>query len=182
MTLEEFLKIDWHRGNTVRLTNGKEYPVKKVRKHWLLLYSVEYSSFFIVNHLYIDCRTSDASVPTRGELIRAQEAERQKAIAEGRPVPEFPPIPGVPVSVKKSKAAKAEPVQTAAPAKPAAPVKPTMSTEPVKPATPAAISSDTQSQPRAAETVAAAPAKPKRKRIIIRKPVAVERVTPHTRE
>ena len=75
MTLEEFLKIDWHRGNTVRLTNGKEYPVKKVRKHWLLLYSVEYSSFFIVNHLYIDCRTSDASVPTRGELIRAQEAE-----------------------------------------------------------------------------------------------------------
>lgn len=167
MTLEEFLKIDWHRGNTVRLTNGKEYPVKKVRKHWLLLYSVEYSSFFIVNHLYIDCRTSDASVPTRGELIRAQEAERQKAIAEGRPVPEFPPIPGVPVSVKKSKAAKAEPVQTAAPAKPAAP---------------AATSSDTQSQPRAAETVAAAPAKPKRKRIIIRKPVAVEKVTPHIRE
>lgn len=167
MTLEEFLKIDWHRGNTVRLTNGKEYPVKKVRKHWLLLYSVEYSSFFIVNHLYIDCRTSDASVPTRGELIRAQEAERQKAIAEGRPVPEFPPIPGVPVSVKKSKAAKAEPVQTAAPA---------------KPATPAATSSDIQSQPRAAETVAAAPAKPKRKRIIIRKPVAVEKVTPHTRE
>lgn len=167
MTLEEFLKIDWHRGNTVRLTNGKEYPVKKVRKHWLLLYSVEYSSFFIVNHLYIDCRTSDASVPTRGELIRAQEAERQKAIAEGRPVPEFPPIPGVPVSVKKAKAAKAEPVQTAAPAKPAAP---------------AATSSDTQSQPRAAETVAAAPAKPKRKRIIIRKPVAVEKVTPHIRE
>lgn len=167
MTLEEFLKIDWYRGNTVRLTNGKEYPVKKVRKHWLLLYSVEYSSFFIVNHLYIDCRTSDASVPTRGELIRAQEAERQKAIAEGRPVPEFPPIPGVPVSVKKAKAAKAEPVQTAAPAKPAAP---------------AATSSDTQSQPRAAETVAAAPAKPKRKRIIIRKPVAVEKVTPHIRE
>lgn len=167
MTLEEFLKIDWHRGNTVRLTNGKEYPVKKVRKHWLLLYSVEYSSFFIVNHLYIDCRTSDASVPTRGELIRVQEAERQKAIAEGRPVPEFPPIPGVPVSVKKAKAAKAEPVQTAAPAKPAAP---------------AATSSDTQSQPRAAETVAAAPAKPKRKRIIIRKPVAVEKVTPHIRE
>lgn len=167
MTLEEFLKIDWHRGNTVRLTNGKEYPVKKVRKHWLLLYSVEYSSFFIVNHLYIDCRTSDASVPTRGELIRAQEAEKQKAIAEGRPVPEFPPIPGVPVSVKKAKAAKAEPVQTAAPAKPAAP---------------AATSSDTQSQPRAAETVAAAPAKPKRKRIIIRKPVAVEKVTPHIRE
>lgn len=60
MTQEQFNSIDWHRGNAVRLTNGKEYPVAKVRnKTRLLLYSAEYESYFIADYRIVEERTSD---------------------------------------------------------------------------------------------------------------------------
>lgn len=59
MTQEEYEATNWHRGNVVRLTNGKEYPVKKVKKRYLLLYSYEYCAYFLADYMIIDCRTSD---------------------------------------------------------------------------------------------------------------------------
>lgn len=59
MTQEEYFNTDWHRGNAVRLNNGKEYPVKKVKKRFLLLYSEEYDSYFVADHNIIVERTSD---------------------------------------------------------------------------------------------------------------------------
>ena len=47
MSQEEYNNIDWQRGNIVRLTNGKEYPVKKPKKKYLLLYSAEHESYFV---------------------------------------------------------------------------------------------------------------------------------------
>ena len=39
MTIKEFVDTNWHRGNVVRLKNGKEYLVKGTKGHgrWLLL-------------------------------------------------------------------------------------------------------------------------------------------------
>lgn len=33
MTLEEFNSTNWHRGNVVKLNNGKEYLVKGIKSH-----------------------------------------------------------------------------------------------------------------------------------------------------
>ena len=63
MTQDEYNKIDWQRGNVVRLTNGKEYPVKKPKKKYLLLYSAEHESYFVANCDIIECRTSDNVEP-----------------------------------------------------------------------------------------------------------------------
>lgn len=60
MTQEEYFSIDWKRGNMVRLTNGKEYMVRAVKKKCLLLHSDEHYAYFVVDHRIIDCRTSDA--------------------------------------------------------------------------------------------------------------------------
>lgn len=60
MTQEEYFSIDWKRGNMVRLTNGKEYMVRAVKKKCLLLHSNEYYAYFVVDYRIIDCRTSDA--------------------------------------------------------------------------------------------------------------------------
>lgn len=59
MTQEEYLNIDWHRGNTVRLSNGNEYPVKSVKKKLLVLYSDEYEKYFTADYRIIESRTSD---------------------------------------------------------------------------------------------------------------------------
>lgn len=59
MTQEDYFNIDWHRGNIVRLTNGKEYSVRKVFKKYLLLYSEEYDAYFIADNRIIDARVSD---------------------------------------------------------------------------------------------------------------------------
>ena len=221
MTVEEFNQINWHRGNIVRLTNGKEYPVKKTRKNWLILYSVEYHQFFIVNHTYVAERVSDNVLPTRGEMIREREAEIQKAIDEGRPIPDLPPIPGVYIqsdastrlrkredkeSVKAKAAIKAKAMAMAkAQESPYGyqrsasyntenfnPFQKNGDSDKKRPYTRVASSDDNNRPYSRVESTDcnepivnaqsgedSAPAKPKRKRIVMRKPVvAVERVTP----
>lgn len=63
MTQEEYNSTDWNRGNRVRLTNGKEYLVRRQKKRYLILYSAEYDAFFIADHHIIVCRTCDAVEP-----------------------------------------------------------------------------------------------------------------------
>lgn len=63
MTQEEYNSTDWNRGNRVRLTNGKEYLVRRQKKRFLILYSAEYDAFFIADHHIIVCRTSDFIEP-----------------------------------------------------------------------------------------------------------------------
>lgn len=78
MTLQEFNEIDWHRGNVVKLQNGKEYLVKGTKGHdrWLLLYSEEYDKCFLADYRIVDCRTSDYEEPEEVYL----EMKRQKQV------------------------------------------------------------------------------------------------------
>ena len=59
MTESEFNNIPWQYGNTARLTNGKEYKVKRKKKRYLLLYSHEYHAYFVADHRITVERTSD---------------------------------------------------------------------------------------------------------------------------
>lgn len=59
MTIEEYNNIVWQHGNRVRLSNGKEYPVMRQKKRYLLLLSVEYMAYFVASYQIIQCRTSD---------------------------------------------------------------------------------------------------------------------------
>ena len=81
MTQEEFDGIIWNRGNTVKLTNGKEYYVKGVKKKYLLLYSEEYEAYFVVDHRIIDCRTSDYIEPYVPKSKVEEEPQAPKAEA-----------------------------------------------------------------------------------------------------
>lgn len=93
MTIEEFFSTDWHRGNRVRLLNGKDYPVKKVKKKYLLLWSEEYEAYFVVDHRIIDCRTSDfidttPKKPKEPKTEGASEYERiLTSVKEVKPAP-----------------------------------------------------------------------------------------------
>ena len=92
MTIDEFFKTDWHRGNEVRLTNGKEYFVKGKKGYgrYLLLYSAEYDANFIADHNIVECRTSDYIEPEevylekkrqkQAEAEAQREAERQERL------------------------------------------------------------------------------------------------------
>lgn len=92
MTQEEFNAINWHRGNVVRLNNGKEYLVKGTKGHnrFLLLYSHEFDSSFVADYRIVDCRTSDYEEPVevylemkrqkQAEAEAKREAERQEAL------------------------------------------------------------------------------------------------------
>ena len=94
MTLQEFNEINWHRGNVVRLKNGKEYLVKGTKGHgrWLLLYSEEYDAKFVADYRIVDCRTSDYEEPEevylekkrkhQEEAAAKREAERQEYLRE----------------------------------------------------------------------------------------------------
>ena len=87
MTQEEFQAIDWHRGNQVRLTNGKEYPVKKICKRFLLLYTEEYNQFFIADYHIIDCRTSDAvDLTPKKSATKSKPVDKKVAAEEQKPV------------------------------------------------------------------------------------------------
>lgn len=81
MTQEEFNNINWHRGNVVRLENGKEYLVKGTKGHgrWLLLFSEEYGKCFVADHNIVVCRTSDYEEPEEVylEMKRQKQAEDQ---------------------------------------------------------------------------------------------------------
>lgn len=90
MTLKEFVDTNWHRGNIVRLKNGKEYIVKGTKGHgrWLLLYSEEFDAKFVADYRIVDCRTSDYEEPKEvylekkrkhhEEAAAKREAERQE--------------------------------------------------------------------------------------------------------
>ena len=90
MTLKKFVDTNWHRGNVVRLKNGKEYLVKGTKGHgrWLLLYSEEFDAKFVADYRIVDCRTSDYEEPEevylekkrkhQEEAAAKREAERQE--------------------------------------------------------------------------------------------------------
>lgn len=92
ITQSEFNTTDWHRGNVVRLDNGKEYLVKCVKGHgrYILCYSSEYDAYFVADHRIVDCRTSDYEEPIevylehkrlkREAALAKQEAERQERL------------------------------------------------------------------------------------------------------
>ncbi len=88
MTLEEYKNIDWHRGNSVRLNNGKEYLVKKVKHNYLLLWTDEYEKHFIVDYRIIECRTSDYIDDTPKHSDETQKEPAPSAAAT--PAPEAP--------------------------------------------------------------------------------------------
>ena len=92
MTQEEYNNIDWQRGNVVRLSNGKEYPVKKPKKKYLLLYSAEHESYFVANCDIIDCRTSDNVEPYPEKKTAEVKPEAKPAPAQ-EPAPEPAPAP-----------------------------------------------------------------------------------------
>lgn len=84
MTQEQFNSIEWHRGNAVRLTNGKEYPVAKVRNNTrLILYSAEYESYFIADYRIVEERTSDFvdDAPKKQKQQNVQGTETKDAMA-----------------------------------------------------------------------------------------------------
>lgn len=105
MTQEEYNSIDWQRGNVVRLTNGKEYPVKKPKKRYLLLYSAEHESYFVANCDIIDCRTSDNVEPFPEKKHAEVKPEAKTAPAqEPAPVVEAKPEPApAPAPVAEAK-------------------------------------------------------------------------------
>ena len=92
MTIEEYYKTNWHRGNEVKLNNGKVYLVKGTKGHrkFLLLYSAEYDANFVADYRIIDCRTSDYEEPEevylekkrqkQAEAEALREAERQERL------------------------------------------------------------------------------------------------------
>jgi len=59
MSEQEFNSIPWQYGNKVRLSNGKEYTVKKKKKRYILLYSEEYKAYFVADYRITVERTSD---------------------------------------------------------------------------------------------------------------------------
>ncbi len=85
MTREEYLSIDWKRGNIVKLTNGKEYVVRAVKKKCLLLHSDEFYSYFVADHRIIDCRTSDATEIKKEERPDQYRPKQQYRTQQYRP-------------------------------------------------------------------------------------------------
>jgi hypothetical protein len=83
MTIKEFYETNWHRGNEVRLNNGKEYLVKGTKGHgrFLLLFSEEYEKCFIADYKIVDCRTSDYEEPEEVYLEK-KRLEREAAEAQ----------------------------------------------------------------------------------------------------
>ena len=79
MTIEEYYKTNWHRGNEVKLSNGKVYLVKGTKGHrkFLLLYSAEYDANFVADYRIIDCRTSDYEEPE--EVYLEKKRQKQEA-------------------------------------------------------------------------------------------------------
>ena len=87
MTQEEYKAIDWHRGNRVRLNNGKEYKVSGVKKKVLVLKSEEYDTHFFADYRIIVERTSDYIDPE--ERVKEPVAPvRPKRYGEPKPVVE----------------------------------------------------------------------------------------------
>lgn len=109
MTSEEYYSTDWERGNMVRLTNGKEYPVKKPKKHVLLLYSAEYEAYFVANYKIIECRTSDNVEPypekksAHNEKSAHNAHQESAAVTEVTPAETIPTVEATPAPVSEAK-------------------------------------------------------------------------------
>lgn len=103
MTSEEYYSTDWERGNMVRLTNGKEYPVKKPKKHVLLLYSAEYEAYFVANYKIIECRTSDNVEPYPEKKSAHNAHQESAAVAEVTPAETAPTVEATPAPVPEAK-------------------------------------------------------------------------------
>lgn len=117
MTQEEYNSIDWNRGNTVRLDNGKEYYVKGVKKRFLLLYSEEYDSYFVSDHRIIESRTSDYIEPYEEKVKPVEEPKPATKTATKKDNPAMPEKKIVIVQEPEAKQiAKAEPVAKVEPA------------------------------------------------------------------
>lgn len=163
MTQEEYYSTDWHRGNTVKLENGKEYPVKKVKKHCLVLFSEEYEKFFVADYRIVDCRTSDFIDDTPKMPKTPKVEETNEATAADSSVKVVADVN--PASAPKEEKAKAVPKEKKAKAaeKPKAP-------EPVVKVSEKVVEVKPAEEVQAAS--ADAPVKKKRKRVIITRTVA----------
>lgn len=126
MTIKEFVDTNWHRGNVVRLKNGKEYLVKGTKGHgrWLLLYSEEYDAKFVADYRIVDCRTSDYEEPE--EVYLEKKRKHQEALARKAAK-----------ANKQPESKKAEDVKPKAETKPIEKSKPVVKAEPIVTAEPA---------------------------------------------
>lgn len=109
MTQEEFNSIDWHRGNSVKLLNGKEYLVKKVKKKYLLLWTFEYEKYFIADCRIIDCRTSDF-IDDTPKKSKEDEDLANAPSATTAPVPEAAGAAEAPAKKKRKRFTISKPV------------------------------------------------------------------------
>lgn len=188
MTLKEFVDTNWHRGNIVRLKNGKEYIVKGTKGHgrWLLLYSEEFDAKFVADYRIVDCRTSDYEEPEevylekkrkhqedaaakreaeRQEYLRAKAERKQKNIeAQVPPAPEASAEERAHQEALARKAANRQKDGQAPEAKKetvkVAPAEPVKEQKPVKPV-------ETPKEAKAVEPAPEAPKKRVRQRIRI---------------
>ena len=172
MTLKEFVDTNWHRGNVVKLKNGKEYLVKGVKGHgrWLLLYSEEFDAKFVADYRIVDCRTSDYEEPEevylemkrqkQAEAEAKREAERQEYL-RAKAERKRKNIEAQERAHQEALARKAANRQKNG--QPKAEVKPVAPVEPKKTETPKA----TEPTPKAVEPAPEAPKKRVRQRIRI---------------
>ncbi len=83
MLQEDFLKTDWKHHDIVKLTNGKEYVVQKHKKICILLLSVEYGAYFVVDHNIVVGRTYESRHATYEEaLVIDTLTPRHRALIE----------------------------------------------------------------------------------------------------
>ena len=87
MTQEEYKATDWHRGNCVRLSNGKEYKVSGVKKKVLVLKSEEYDTHFFADYRIIQERTSDY-IDSEEQVKKPTPPARPKRFEDSKPVVE----------------------------------------------------------------------------------------------
>ncbi len=197
MTIQEFFKTNWHRGNEVKLSNGKEYVVKGSKGHgrFLLLYSAEYDQYFVADHNIIECRTSDYEEPEevyqekmrlkqeaaeakreaeRQERLRAKEERKQRNLEEQeRMHQEALARKAAKAKLAEEKRAEQQKAKAEAKKKPAAKAepKPVAKAEP-KPVAKAEPKPVAKAEPVAAAAPEATPEQPKRKR----KRISISRV------
>ena len=159
MTLKEFVDTNWHRGNVVKLKNGKEYLVKGTKGHgrWLLLYSEEYDAKFVADYRIVDCRTSDYEEPeevylekkrqkeaeaeakreaARQEYLRAKAERKQKNIEAQERAHQEALARKAAKAKKQTESKKAEVIKPKAEPKPVEKQKPVVKAEPVVTADP----------------------------------------------
>ena len=83
MLQKDFLNTDWKHHDIVKLTNGKEYVVQKQKKRYILLLSVEYSTYFVADHNIVVGRTYESCHATYEETLETDPLlPRHRALIE----------------------------------------------------------------------------------------------------